>query len=149
MLTEKRKDGSHVSVNVPVNAEQVSQREVSPLVAVPPCEEKIRDAGRLAGVGARKVYQAVKRGLQLGVSENFYIHRFGSFGPCIKKIECRQFLGSIVFRGPRQFVEAPSDIFREHCEVGKVAILNLFLDADQAEAFRSLRVGFGWRRYRR
>src|SRR3546814_17593156 len=93
MLTEKRKDGSHVSVNVPVNAEQVSQREVSPLVAVPPCEEKIRDAGRLAGVGARKVYQAVKRGLQLGVSENFYIHRFGSFGPCIKKIECRQFLG--------------------------------------------------------
>src|SRR3546814_3914046 len=75
MLTEKRKDGSHVSGNVPVNAEQVSQREVSPLVAVPPCEEKIRDAGRLAGVGARKVYQAVKRGLQLGVSENFYIHR--------------------------------------------------------------------------
>src|SRR3546814_7063461 len=75
--------------------------------------------------------QAVKRGLQLGVSENFYIHRFGSFGPCIKKIECRQFLGSIVFRGQRQFVQAPSDILREHCEVGEVAILNHFLDADR------------------
>src|SRR3546814_6421254 len=84
MLTEKRKDGSHVSGNVPVNDEQVSQREVSPMVAVPPCEEKIRDAGRLAGLGASKGYQAVKRGLPLGVSENYYLLRFGSYGQCIK-----------------------------------------------------------------
>lgn len=52
MLPQKREDSRHVGCNIAIHAEEVGNREVAPIITVPPCQQEIGDAGGLARIGS-------------------------------------------------------------------------------------------------
>src|SRR3546814_5997654 len=66
MLSQELEYHGHIGGDVAVHAKQVCYREMAPLPAIPPCEQKIGSARRLSGVRAGAIKEPVEGSLYLG-----------------------------------------------------------------------------------
>jgi len=71
LFTKERKNRGHVSSDSPANAEQIRNREMSPVIAIPPRQEKVCSACALPGVGPREVNEPFQGRLHFRIRENF------------------------------------------------------------------------------
>jgi hypothetical protein len=74
VLTEKREDCGHVSGDVTVDTEEIRDGEMSPIVAIPTCQQEVCSAFALPGVGPGEVDEPFQGRLHSRVRENFNSH---------------------------------------------------------------------------
>src|SRR3546814_5499437 len=67
MLAEEAEHGRHIGRDRIIDAEQIGDREMTPIVAVPPGEEEIGGTACLAGIALRQREQAGERAVDLPV----------------------------------------------------------------------------------
>src|SRR3546814_13850118 len=61
MLTEKGKYGRHIGRDIAIDAEQIGDGEMPPIVAVPPGEKEIGRSARPPGIGPGQLDQEIGR----------------------------------------------------------------------------------------
>src|SRR3546814_370716 len=92
MLAEEAEHGRHIGRDRIIDAEQIGDREMTPIVAVPPGEEEIGGTACLAGIALRQREQAGERAVDLTVLDHHLrlrrhhalrhaLHRLSATGP--------------------------------------------------------------------
>ncbi len=74
MLAEKPDDGCHVGRDRRIDAEQIGDREMTAILAIPPGKQEVRDPPRLAGVGSSDLDQPVEGIARGSFTEGALVH---------------------------------------------------------------------------